>query len=215
VNKDAKMLRVHALTIAIDGHPPLIEGLEVTVPAGELRLLQGPSGCGKSTLLAVIGGTADDAVHWSGTISLNGVDISHLPAEQRGVGLMFQDALLFPHMSVGDNLAFGLAARHRRDRAARVQAALVAAGLPGFAERDPASLSGGQAARVALMRTLLAEPEVLLMDEAFSALDPALRQGFGMFVRDRIRDRHIPALLVSHDPADAGFADGEPISLTA
>ncbi|MEK9855584.1 MAG: ATP-binding cassette domain-containing protein, partial [Rhodobiaceae bacterium] len=79
------MLRVQALTIAIDGQPPLIEGLAVTVPAGELRLLQGPSGCGKSTLLAVIGGTADDAVRWSGTISLNGVDISSLPAEQRGV----------------------------------------------------------------------------------------------------------------------------------
>jgi len=209
------MLQLRNLTIAYAGQPSLIERLEVTVPAGELHLLQGPSGCGKSTLLAVIGGTMDDTVQWSGRISLNGVDISSLPAEQRGVGLMFQDALLFPHMSVGDNLAFGLAARHRRDRVARVQAALQAADLPGFADRDPASLSGGQAARAALMRTLLAEPQVLLMDEAFSALDPALRQGFGMFVRDRIRDRQIPALLVSHDPADANLADGEPISLTA
>ena len=208
------MLRLRALTIAFDGQAPLIEALEMTVPAGELHLLQGPSGCGKSTLLGVIGGTVDEAVRWSGSISLNGVDISSLPAEQRGVGLMFQDALLFPHMSVGDNLAFGLAARHRRDRVARVQAALQAADLPGFADRDPASLSGGQAARAALMRTLLAEPQVLLMDEAFSALDPALRQGFGMFVRDRIRDRQIPALLVSHDPADANLADGAPISLT-
>jgi len=209
------MLQLRNLTIAYAGQPSLIERLEVTVPAGELHLLQGPSGCGKSTLLAVIGGTMDDTVQWSGRISLNGVDISSLPAEQRGVGLMFQDALLFPHMSVGDNLAFGLAARHRRDRVARVQAALEAADLPGFADRDPASLSGGQAARAALMRTLLAEPQVLLMDEAFSALDPALRQGFGMFVRDRIRDRQIPALLVSHDPADANLADGAPISLTA
>ena len=209
------MLQLRNLTIAYAGQPSLIERLEVTVPAGELHLLQGPSGCGKSTLLAVIGGTMDDTVQWSGRISLNGVDISSLPAEQRGVGLMFQDALLFPHMSVGDNLAFGLAARHRRDRVARVQAALEAADLRGFADRDPASLSGGQAARAALMRTLLAEPQVLLMDEAFSALDPALRQGFGMFVRDRIRDRQIPALLVSHDPADANLADGAPISLTA
>jgi len=209
------MLQLRNLTIAYAGQPSLIERLEVTVPAGELHLLQGPSGCGKSTLLAVIGGTMDDTVQWSGRISLNGVDISSLPAEQRGVGLMLQDALLFPHMSVGDNLAFGLAARHRRDRVARVQAALQAADLPGFADRDPASLSGGQAARAALMRTLLAEPQVLLMDEAFSALDPALRQGFGMFVRDRIRDRQIPALLVSHDPADANLADGAPISLTA
>jgi len=208
------MLQLRNLTIAYAGQPSLIERLEVTVPAGELHLLQGPSGCGKSTLLAVIGGTMDDTVQWSGRISLNGADISSLPAEQRGVGLLFQDALLFPHMSVGDNLAFGLAARHRRDRVARVQAALQAADLCGFADRDPASLSGGQAARAALMRTLLAEPQVLLMDEAFSALDPALRQGFGLFVRDRIRDRQIPALLVSHDPADANLADGAPISLT-
>ena len=203
------MLRVQALTIAIDGQPPLIEGLEVTVPAGELRLLQGPSGCGKSTLLAVIGGTADDAVRWSGTISLNGVDISHLPAEQRGVGLMFQDALMFPHMSVGDNLAFGLAGRHRRDRAARVQAALVAAGLPGFAERDPASLSGGQKARVALMRALLADPKMLLLDEAFSSLDPELRQQFGQFVARQIETRNIPALLVSHDAGDKSLTSGD------
>ena len=207
------MLRLRALTIAFDGQPPLIEALEMTVPAGELHLLQGPSGCGKSTLLGVIGGTVDDAVRWSGSISLNGADISRLPAEQRGVGLMFQDALLFPHMSVGDNLAFGVAARHRRDRAARVGAALEAAGLTGFADRDPASLSGGQAARVALMRTLLAEPQVLLMDEAFSALDPALRQSFGTFVRDQIRVRRMPALLVSHDPADAELADAAPLRL--
>ena len=207
------MLQLRALTIAFDGQPPLIEGLDVTVPGGELHLLQGPSGCGKSTLLGVISGAGNKAVRWTGEISLKGVDVSCLPADQRGVGLMFQDALLFPHMSVGDNLAFGLAARHRRDRLAHVEAALVAADLAGFASRDPASLSGGQAARVALMRTLLAEPKALLMDEAFSALDPELRQGFGVFVRDQIRSRQIPALLVSHDPADADLADGKPISL--
>ncbi|MGB1177332.1 MAG: ATP-binding cassette domain-containing protein, partial [Candidatus Puniceispirillaceae bacterium] len=140
---------------------------------------------------------------------------SSLPAERRRVGLMFQDALLFPHMSVGDNLAFGLAARHRRERGAHVQAALEAADMSGFADRDPASLSGGQAARVALMRTLLAEPQALLMDEAFSALDPELRHAFGLFVRDQIRDRQIPALLVSHDPADTLIADAAPIRLAS
>ena len=207
------MLQLRALTIAFDEQQPLIEGLDISVSGGELRLLQGPSGCGKSTLLGVISGAGDSAVRWTGQITLNGVDIASLPAEQRGVGLMFQDGLLFPHMSVGDNLAFGLAARHRRDRAAHVEAALVAADLTGFADRDPSSLSGGQAARVALMRTLLAEPQALLMDEAFSALDPELRHGFGMFVRDQIRDRQIPALLVSHDPADAVLADGVPVRL--
>ncbi len=209
------MLRLRALTIAYDGQPPLIDNLDVSVPGGELRLLQGPSGSGKSTLLGVISGAVRTNVRCSGQISLNEVDISGLPAERRGVGLMFQDALLFPHMSVGDNLAFGLAARHRRERGARVQAALEAADLSGFADRDPASLSGGQAARVALMRTLLAEPRALLMDEAFSALDPELRHAFGLFVRDQIRDRQIPALLVSHDPADTLMADGAPLRLAS
>jgi len=207
------MLQLRDLTLAYDGRPPLIDGLNITIQGGELRLLQGPSGCGKSTLLALIGGVGQAAVRWTGEIMLNGVDISILPAEQRGIGLMFQDALLFPHMSVGDNLAFGLAVRHRRDRAAQVRAALEVAELPGFADRDPALLSGGQAARVALMRTLLAEPQALLMDEAFSALDPELRHGFGMFVREQIHQRQIPALLVSHDAADAVLADGPPIRI--
>jgi len=209
------MLQLRALTIAYDGQPPLFENLDITVPGGELRLLQGPSGCGKSTLLGVISGAVQTNVRWSGEINLNGLDISSLPAERRRVGLMFQDALLFPHMSVGDNLAFGLAARHRRERGAHVQAALEAADMSGFADRDPASLSGGQAARVALMRTLLAEPQALLMDEAFSALDPELRHAFGLFVRDQIRDRQIPALLVSHDPADTLIADAAPIRLAS
>jgi putative thiamine transport system ATP-binding protein len=133
--------------------------------------------------------------------------VSGLDAEDRRIGLMFQDPLLFPHMTVGDNLAIALAAHHHHDRKARVSAALELAGLAGFEDRDPATLSGGQAARVALMRTLLAEPEALLMDEAFSALDPDLRHAFGGFVRTQIRDRGIPALLVSHDAADAVFAD--------
>ena len=178
-----------------------------------MRLVQGPSGCGKSTLLGIISGTAATALHWTGQVILNGVDIGSRPAEERRVGLMFQDALLFPHMTVGDNLAFGLASRHRGDRQARVNAALEVAGLAGFGDRDPATLSGGQAARVALMRTLLADPEALLMDEAFTALDPDRRRAFGSFVRDQIRDRGIPALLVSHDAGDAAFADGDPVLL--
>lgn len=183
------------------------------MPGGELRLVQGPSGCGKSTLLGIISGIAVPGLDWSGQVSLNGVDIGGRAAEDRRVGLMFQDALLFPHMTVGDNLAFGLASRHRGDRQDRVRAALEVAGLAGFGDRDPATLSGGQASRVALMRTLLAEPEALLMDEAFSSLDPDRRRDFGGFVRDQIRDRGIPALLVSHDAGDAVFADGEPVRL--
>lgn len=207
------MLHLSDITAGYADGPPLFEGLSLSIAAGELRLVQGPSGCGKSTLLAIICGTAPSQLSWSGAVTLNGRAIGSLPAEQRRVGLMFQDALLFPHMTVGDNLAFGLAAHHRQDREDRIAAALEIAGLAGFGERDPATLSGGQAARVALMRTLLAEPDALLMDEAFSALDPERRQAFGGFVRDQVKARKIPALLVSHDPGDAGLADSDPVRL--
>lgn len=201
------MLCLRDITISIANETPLISGLSVDIAAGSLRLIQGASGSGKSTLLSVICGTADRNVRATGEVLLNGQMVSGLDAEDRRIGLMFQDPLLFPHMTVGDNLAIALAAHHQHDRKARVSAALELAGLAGFEDRDPATLSGGQAARVALMRTLLAEPEALLMDEAFSALDPDLRHAFGGFVRTQIRDRGIPALLVSHDAADAVFAD--------
>ena len=208
------MLILKDLSIGYDeGGSSLIAGLSVSIANGSLRLLKGPSGCGKSTLLSVVSGTAPPSVNWSGDVLLDGLSVTSLRAEDRGIGLMFQDPLLFPHMSVGDNLAFGLAARYRRHRRQRVEAALEMSGLVGFADRDPATLSGGQAARLALMRTLLAEPKALLMDEAFSALDPDLRQSFGQFVLSQIRERNIPALLVSHDAGDASFADDDVIRL--
>ena len=206
------MLQLEDITAGY-GDVPLFSRLSLSVARGEMRLIQGASGCGKSTLLGIICGTADATLTWSGDVRLNDRSISALPAEDRRVGLIFQDALLFPHMTVGDNLAFGLAARHRRDRDTAVADALCVAGLEGFGERDPATLSGGQAARVALMRSLLAEPDALLMDEAFSALDPERRQAFGGFVREQVRLRNIPALLVSHDAGDATFADGTPVRL--
>ena len=201
------MLSLRDITISIADEMPLISGLSVDIEPGSLRLIQGASGSGKSTLLSVICGTADRNVHATGDVLLNGRVVSGLDAEDRRIGLMFQDPLLFPHMSIGDNLAIALAAHHRHDRKARVSDALELAGLAGFEGRDPATLSGGQAARAALMRTLIAEPEALLMDEAFSALDPKLRHAFGGFVRTQIAERRIPALLVSHDAADAMFAD--------
>ena len=208
------MLTLKDISISYAGvGSSLIDGLSVSIASGSLRLVQGPSGCGKSTLLSVVSGTAPPSVNWSGDVLLNGMSVTSLRAEDRGIGLMFQDPLLFPHMSVGDNLAFGLAAQYRCDRRQRIEAALKVAGLEGFADRDPATLSGGQAARLALMRTLLAEPKALLMDEAFSALDPDLRQSFGQFVLSQIRERNIPALLVSHDAGDASFADDGVIRL--
>jgi putative thiamine transport system ATP-binding protein len=208
------MLEINNIEFSYDR--PLVTGLSFCVPAGEIRLLHGISGSGKSTLLSLICGTPDPALVWRGTIRLGGVDIVPVAPHQRRIGLMYQDPLLFPHMSVADNLAFGLAATVRGDeRAMVVAAALTAAGLDGFGGRDPASLSGGQAARVALMRALLADPKALLLDEAFSSLDPDLRQQFGGFVADQIKSRKIPALLVSHDRADRQFSTGAVLHLDA
>ena len=199
------MLEVNALEFGFD--IPLVSGLSFSVPKGEIRLLHGPSGCGKSTLLALIAGTPMFNVSWAGKIRLDGIDIGVLPAHRRKVGIMFQDALLFPHLTVGENLAFGLPTSIRgKARYLAVKEALAAASLDGIGQRDPASLSGGQAARIALMRALLAEPQALLMDEAFSSLDPDLRRQFGQFVAKQIKLRKIPALLVSHDVTDQEFA---------
>lgn len=201
------MLEVKALQFGFDR--PLVVGLSFLVPKGEIRLLQGPSGCGKSTLLEIISGTHAAGVAWSGDIKLDGSDIGRVRAHQRAVGMMYQDALLFPHLSVGDNLAFGLAASIRRkDRHRAIQDALASASLVGFGDRDPASLSGGQAARVALLRALLAQPRALLMDEAFSRLDSDLRDEFGRFVLEQVKKWQISALLVSHDLADQKFCTG-------
>ena len=199
------MLEVNTLEFGFDS--PLVTGLSFVVKRGQIKLLHGPSGCGKSTLLALISGTPIFNLKWAGEIRLNGIDIGVLPAHRRSVGIMYQDPLLFPHLTVGENLAFGLSSSIRgKARYAAVQNALAATNLDGFGERDPASLSGGQAARIALMRALLAEPKALLMDEAFSSLDPDLRRQFGQFVAKQIKQREIPALLVSHDEADQEFS---------
>jgi putative thiamine transport system ATP-binding protein len=175
----------------------------------------GPSGIGKSTLLDAVGGHLAHGFVASGQITLNGRDMLRLPAEARRIGILFQDALMFPHLSVGDNLAFGLAQR-LRGRAARqaaVAEALAQAGLAGFADRDPATLSGGQRARAALMRALLAEPLALLLDEPFSKLDTSLRAEIRRFVFDHVRARAIPVLMVTHDAGDAEAAAGPVVGL--
>ena len=146
---------------------------------------------------------------------LQGEDITGLPAHRRRLGILFQDDLLFPHLSVAGNLAFGLApGGGRRARRARIEAALAEIGLEGFADRDPATLSGGQKARVALMRMLLAEPRALLLDEAFSGLDAARRAQVRALVFERARARGLPVLMVTHDAADARAAGGEVLELS-
>ena len=187
---------------------PLVE-LSAHVPPGVVLTVMGPSGVGKSTLLAAIIGTLDPAFDLSGRIVLDDTDVTDLPTEARRIGILFQDELLFPHLSVGQNLAFGLNPRLRgADRRARIAAALDDIGLSGFADRDPATLSGGQRARVALMRMMLSEPRALLLDEAFSRLDTALRRQIRALVFDRARAQGLPALMVTHDAEDAQDAHG-------
>ena len=197
------------------GEVPLV-ALDRHIAPGEVLTVMGPSGIGKSTLLSVVTGTLPPAFRFTGRVRLDGQDITAAPPHRRRVGILFQDDLLFPHLSVGANLAFGLApGGSRAARAARIAQALADVDLEGFADRDPATLSGGQKARVALMRMLLAEPCALLLDEAFGRLDTALRAQVRDLVFARARDRALPVLMVTHDAEDAAAAGGEVVTLGA
>lgn len=202
------------LRIALHGKA-LFPPVNLRVEPGTIATVMGPSGVGKSTLLDAIAGHVAPAFTLSGRVTLDGRDILALPAEARRIGLVFQDAVLFPHLSVGDNLAFGLShdLKGRSARRAAVETALAQAGLAGLHDRDPASLSGGQRSRAALMRTLLADPAALLLDEPFSKLDAGLRDEIRAFTFAHVRERAIPALMVTHDPADAEAAGGPAIAL--
>jgi putative thiamine transport system ATP-binding protein len=197
------MLTVQQLRMNLNGHA-LFEPLDFQVAAGEILTLMGPSGAGKSSVLHWLVGALDPAFVATGSAHLNGQCLNALPTEKRRIGLLFQDDLLFAHLSVGGNLALALpaAVRGTAARQARVQQALSHIGLDGFHDRDPASLSGGQRARVSLMRTLLAEPLAVLLDEPFSKLDAALRAQFRAWVFEHLTERAIPTLLVTHDAAD-------------
>ena len=177
---------------------------------GEVLTIMGPSGSGKSTLLSFLTGTMAPDFRATGRVLLDGHDITQVPSHERRIGILFQDDLLFPHMSVGANLAFGLArGGTRAGRAGKVAEALAEVGLEGFADRDPATLSGGQKARVSLMRMLLSEPCALLLDEPFSRLDATLRAQVREMVFARARARQLPVLMVTHDAEDAAAAGGQ------
>ncbi len=180
------------------------------VAPGEVLTVMGPSGSGKSTLLSYIIGTLETGFDAAGRVILNGTDITDLAPEKRHVGILFQDELLFPHLSVGENLAFGLRAsvKTRTARREQINTALEDIGLGGFADRDPETLSGGQKARVALMRMLLSDPKALLLDEPFSRLDTERRDQIRTLVFDQARAKGLPVLLVTHDHADADAAGG-------
>jgi putative thiamine transport system ATP-binding protein len=193
---------------------PLLD-LSLSIGPGDIVTVRGPSGSGKSTLLAYVAGLLPSVFDTRGEVWLRGRRIDRLPAHLRGAGLLFQDDLLFPHLSVGGNLKFAIGPRgaSRSDRDALVEETLARAGLEGFARRDPATLSGGQRARVSLLRVLLSEPKALLLDEPFSKLDPELRAQFRQFVFNEARLRMLPVLLVTHDAEDQIAAGGAGIEL--
>jgi putative thiamine transport system ATP-binding protein len=188
------------------GSTLLVQDLQLDVPPGVVHTVMGDSGSGKSSLLAAVCGTLAPVFTFNGSIRLNGQRIDALPTEQRRVGILFQDDLLFAHMSVRENLLFAVPTGPGAQRESVVTQALCDLELPGFGHADPATLSGGQRARVSLMRALLAQPRALLLDEPFSRLDAALRQRMREFVFAAVRVRQIPVLMVTHDEADVADA---------
>ncbi|SNY59669.1 ATP-binding cassette domain-containing protein [Enterobacter sp. CC120223-11] len=196
------MLKVDNLTLRLT-HETLLSDVSFQADNGETLTLMGASGSGKSTLLGWMVGASESNLHARGELWLNDRRCDTLPTEARRIGILFQDALLFDHFSVGQNLLLALpGAVPGGLRRQKAEAALEQAGLGGFYARDPATLSGGQRARVALLRSLLAEPEALLLDEPFSGLDAVLRDSFRQWVFAEIKRRQIPVILVTHDVAD-------------
>jgi len=191
------MLTVKNLTLE-----PLLRNASFCVARGEILTLMGPSGSGKSTLFAWLVGALSADFHAHGELWLDDQRLDTRPVEKRGIGILFQDALLFDYFSVGQNLMLALPAQIRTARRERVEQALASAGLAGFYASDPATLSGGERSRVSLLRALLAQPRALLLDEPFSRLDKSLRVTFREWVFAEVRALNIPVVLVTHDEED-------------
>ncbi len=195
-------LRIEALHKSF-GSTGVLLGIDLVVAQGTLTAVLGPSGCGKTTLLRVVAGF--ERVD-SGRVLLGGREVAgrgrHLPPERRGVGVVPQEGALFPHLDVGANVAFGLPRRHP-DRHRRVAEVLALVGLTDLAHRWPAELSGGQQQRVALARALAPDPEVVLLDEPFSALDAGSRTSVRQQVREVLAAAGATAVLVTHDQEEA------------
>jgi sulfate transport system ATP-binding protein len=179
-----------------------LDDVSIEVPAGSLTALLGPSGSGKSTLLRVIAGLERPE---SGTVELDGVDVSAQAAQKRGVGFVFQHYAAFKHMTVRENVAFGLKVRKRpkAEVTKRVDELLELVQIAGWADNYPAQLSGGQRQRMALARALAVEPKVLLLDEPFGALDARVRQDLRVWLRRLHDEMHVTTIFVTHDQEEA------------
>lgn len=179
-----------------------LDNIDFVVPKGSLTALLGPSGSGKSTLLRAIAGLDQPD---TGTVTINGRDVTGVPPQQRGIGFVFQHYAAFKHLTVRDNVAFGLSIRKKpkNEIKEKVDNLLEVVGLAGFQSRYPAQLSGGQRQRMALARALAVDPEVLLLDEPFGALDAKVREDLRAWLRRLHDDVHVTTVLVTHDQSEA------------
>ena len=206
------LLELHNISYAYKDHV-VVDGLSFQLERGTIGCLLGPSGCGKTTVLRCIAGFEYVS---GGEIRLDGATVSspgtHLPTEQRQIGMVFQDYALFPHLTVGENVGFGLRGASKDEQRARVAELLGIVGLAGQAKKFPHELSGGQQQRVALARALAPKPRLLLLDEPFSNLDVDLRERLALEVRDILKAQGITAILVTHDQNEA-FAIADEIGV--
>lgn len=203
---DGYVLELENVNHAFDDGVSVLRDISLAIRPGEILCLLGPSGCGKTTTLRLAAGL-EECQH--GRVLLNGAVVSdgriHVPPEQRGVGLVFQDTALFPHLTVAENIGFGLGALSREGREARVHELLAQVGMESYADAYPHILSGGQQQRVALARALAPDPGLVLLDEPFSGLDAQLRSMIRQEMLEVLKSHGATALVVTHDPEEAMY----------
>ena len=205
------MLKVANLSVAFEGKP-IITDLSFEVPTATTLAITGPSGVGKSTVLQAICGLVRIS---SGVISIDNHDITHVPTHKRGIGMVTQSNDLFPHLTVSQNIAFGLRMRgsSSKDTSQRVQEMLELVGLPDFSLREIQSLSGGEARRIALARSLAPSPKILLLDEPFTGLDDEIRNSLMHQVQAILQSSTMTSILVTHDHSEADLLASSSLSL--
>ena len=192
-----------------------IKNLSIKIENSEILCVFGESGVGKSSLINVISGVNEENLKIEGEIKLNGVILNNIPTEKRKIGLLLQDGTLFPHLTVEQNLLFGMnKSLNKKEKSSLILNYLDKANMSGFQDRYPNTLSGGQKARIACLRAILSEPNALLLDEPFSSLDPSQRNSFREFVVKQVKRANIPCLLVTHDEGDKVISDKTPLNLT-
>ena len=192
----------------------LIKNFNCKIKRGNILCLYGVSGVGKSSLINLIAGIFEDNLLFEGEIILNGENINQAPPEKRKIGLLLQDGTLFPHLTVKQNLLFGMNKKlTNKQKSILINENLLKSNMIGFEDRYPNTLSGGQKSRVACLRAILSDPDALLLDEPFSSLDPDQRNSFRLFVVNQVKEKNIPCFLVTHDESDKVISDYEPLNL--